>query len=395
MVGESPFFIVRKGECSLVEKVRNIEEAGGHLAIIINDNDDKVEGELFNDDSFGTDISIPAVLIQKSQGYKLINYYEQQKDNKDQLKNIRLEVKFEVNKNYNNVKYDIWYTSDQEDVYKFFKEFHEYHNTFNEKAILNIHSFTFPHFSYNEKTREPVNDCLGAGLYCVRSGKLGIKDSSVVVLENIRQKCVYEYAYYNLDIKKRELFWKYMENFYEKCINEEKFNEDCSDKILEKLKIDKKSIQKCVSDSFIGSSLEKDDKNARKLLKNTILEKDYELRNMYHVSKVPSITINNRLYLGTFRSEYIFESLCSSLMKKPEACNFEVYFDKNVKGFSFLSFLVIIGVVVFLNVLMFCVCKGFMRNNIQEKIEATNINQKIDTIVDSYLALRDTQPIDE
>ena len=37
IVGDSPFVIVKIGKCSATQKVRNIEEAGGHAAIIIND----------------------------------------------------------------------------------------------------------------------------------------------------------------------------------------------------------------------------------------------------------------------------------------------------------------------------------------------------------------------
>jgi len=43
IVGDSPFIIVKSGLCSVTEKVRNIEKAGGHAAIIINDKNDTPE----------------------------------------------------------------------------------------------------------------------------------------------------------------------------------------------------------------------------------------------------------------------------------------------------------------------------------------------------------------
>ena len=45
IVGESPFVMVRQGDCSLFDKVKNIEKAGGYLAIIISDKDEKIKCE--------------------------------------------------------------------------------------------------------------------------------------------------------------------------------------------------------------------------------------------------------------------------------------------------------------------------------------------------------------
>jgi len=42
--------MVKKGLCSYTQKVRNIEEAGGHVAIIINDKDEKIEDMFLADD---------------------------------------------------------------------------------------------------------------------------------------------------------------------------------------------------------------------------------------------------------------------------------------------------------------------------------------------------------
>ena len=67
---------MKKGSCSITQKVRNIEEAGGHVAIIINDKDENVEEMFLADDGHEGDISIPAILISQTDGIKIINYYE-------------------------------------------------------------------------------------------------------------------------------------------------------------------------------------------------------------------------------------------------------------------------------------------------------------------------------
>ena len=117
--------MIYKGACSLIEKIHNIEEAGGHLAIIIGEeNETNIENYFFADEVSNSDVSIPAILISRKNGQKLIDYYENNKNNQILLNNIRLEIKFDdVEKKSNLVKYDIWYTPDQEKVYNFFKKY--------------------------------------------------------------------------------------------------------------------------------------------------------------------------------------------------------------------------------------------------------------------------------
>ena len=76
-MGDSPFILVKRGLCSPAQKVKNIEEAGGHAAIIVDDKDEPIDKMFLADDGNGNDISIPAVLISFSDGNKLINYYSQ------------------------------------------------------------------------------------------------------------------------------------------------------------------------------------------------------------------------------------------------------------------------------------------------------------------------------
>ena len=54
----------------------NIEEAGGHVAIIVDDKDENVEEMFLADDGHEGDISIPAILISQTDGNKIIEYYK-------------------------------------------------------------------------------------------------------------------------------------------------------------------------------------------------------------------------------------------------------------------------------------------------------------------------------
>lgn len=64
----SPIVIVERGGCSFVKKVRNIEHAGGRLAIIIDAKDEDIENVIMVDDGNGNGIRIPSMMIGKRDG---------------------------------------------------------------------------------------------------------------------------------------------------------------------------------------------------------------------------------------------------------------------------------------------------------------------------------------
>ena len=384
--------MVLEGECSLIEKVKNIEKSGGHLAIIINKNDENIGGIFMNDDGVGYDISIPAVLISNSDGKKLVTYYLEHANNHEDIKEIKLEVKFENENLDNSVKYDLWYSPDQDNAYTFLNDFKEIQKTLIDNAILGVHFFTYPHYNYSPDKKQNIENCLGSGLYCSRPGKFGTTDGADIIRESLRQKCIYNYAYTKQGVNNKMLFWDYIEKFYINCVRKNQINTKCSEEVMKELKIDNYFIQKCYEESFVG---DKKDKNYEIFSKNTILDNEYELRKKNFVSKSPSITINDRVYLGNWRVDNIFESLCSSLIRKPEACYTEPTFNKNIKGVTLGSFLSIIIAVLLFNILLFLICKSVIKKGIEYRVDSSNINSKISNVVGSYLNLKNTAPLEE
>ena len=382
--------VYQGGECSIIDKVKNIEKSGGHLAIIINDRDDEEIGGIFvNNDGVGDDISIPAVLISSSDGKKLVDYYITHSSSHEDIKEIKLEVKFENEKKDNTVKYDIWYSPDQDNAYEFLNEFKNIQETLGDTAILGVHFFTYPHYDYRPEKKQNIANCFGSGLYCSRPGKSGVKDGTNVIRESIRQKCIYNYAYDIQNKKsKKILFWNYIQNFYKECVHLGKIDISCSDNVLKNVGIPLINIQKCYENSFVGDKVD----NYEIYLPNSILDNEYDLRKKNFISKSPSITINDRVYLGGWKANSVFESLCSSLIKKPEACYIEANFNKEIKGVTLGAFLSILLVIIFINMLLFLICKSAIKKSIELNLESSNINSKIDNVVDSYLNLRDSAP---
>lgn len=65
----TPIFLVDRGNCHFVTKVRNVEKAGGSLAVIIDDSGTTdIKSIIMSDDGTGTGIRIPAMLISKKDG---------------------------------------------------------------------------------------------------------------------------------------------------------------------------------------------------------------------------------------------------------------------------------------------------------------------------------------
>ena len=60
------------------------------------------------DDGHEGDISIPSILLSRTDGDKIKNYYTMHKDNKEKINKIRFEIKFDIENKNNTVDYDIW-----------------------------------------------------------------------------------------------------------------------------------------------------------------------------------------------------------------------------------------------------------------------------------------------
>lgn len=70
----TPFFIAERGGCTFVKKVRNMENIGVAVAIIIDSSDENVENVVMSDDGTGGGIRIPSMLVSYTDGKKLLDF---------------------------------------------------------------------------------------------------------------------------------------------------------------------------------------------------------------------------------------------------------------------------------------------------------------------------------
>jgi hypothetical protein len=208
-------------------------------------------------------------------------------------------------------------------------------------------------------------------------------------MEDIRQKCMWTIAYSKDDENNKDQYWKYMSGFYDKCINTTtpNFVYTCSSDVSESINVPYSHVERCMVQSF------KLDKYSELVYtnNNTLLEDDYEVRKKYEIRVFPTIMVNNKTIHSSWSAEDLFEAICSGFKNKPDVCfqNYNDYGDNNDLSFGFILFLIII--VIALNVGIVYVCKNYISQRIHERVDNVDINSRINNVVSSYLALRDTK----
>ena len=77
-------------------KVRNVENAGGKVALIVNNDDMNISRIIMSDDGTGRDITIPALLVSKKDGQILKDFYSKNQYDIVTLNKISLNMNFET-----------------------------------------------------------------------------------------------------------------------------------------------------------------------------------------------------------------------------------------------------------------------------------------------------------
>lgn len=239
----SPIIIVERGGCSFVKKIRNIEHAGGKLGVVVDETDkESVDEVIMVDDGTGNGISIPSLMINKKPGNEIIQYFL--KADEDKKAQIAILVKFGIARPDDRVEYDLWMSSSDDRSLDFVQEFHPYATKLGKHAQMTPHYFTWSCENCDETIIK--NDCVASGMFCaIDENRLNFKGKEIV-MENLRQKCIYLNAKKNKN--NAEDWWNYVTKAHSTCYTD--FTEDCSKTVHNKLGLDYAATQKCVTDSF-------------------------------------------------------------------------------------------------------------------------------------------------
>ncbi len=110
-----------RGGCSFVQKVRQMEDIGAAVAIIIDNTGEDVDHILMSDDGTGNGIRIPSMLISKADGLKLIDFINTASE--EERSQTALAAAFVMEHPDNRVEYDIWFSSSNDRALDFIHEF--------------------------------------------------------------------------------------------------------------------------------------------------------------------------------------------------------------------------------------------------------------------------------
>jgi hypothetical protein len=333
----SPIVLIRRGDCPFVKKVRNIEHAGGALAIIIDNKPGEIiENVIMIDDGSGNGINIPSMLISTKHGEAII---QEIKDcvHEHKLYCVQLLAGFELPHPDNRVEYDFWYSSSSDEALDFIQNFGDFHKRFQKDVFFTprFYSFECPDCEPSIKKKH----CLSDGKYC--SFHFGNENHTgkEILYENLRQICLHEILQKNGNDDK---WWDYVKYAHVNCRDD--INEDCSKIAMSKITgATFDDLTKCVEDGFDGPNHNKDD--------NSILfaEQGYFQSNGPHI--FPAITINNQTYRGFLTPEHVFEALCNGFLDKPSECSeFSTRGGEVVEGVSNLALIIIVFVILLSNV---------------------------------------------
>jgi hypothetical protein len=139
-----------------------MENIGVSVAIIIDDEEENIENVIMSDDGTGGGIRIPAMLIGKTDGRKLIDFLDRASD--EELKQVALMANFVMEKPDNRVEYDIWFTSSNDRALDFITDFSNYDHKLGKNVLMTPH-YVFWKCTYCEEDYLR-NDCFGGGKYC-------------------------------------------------------------------------------------------------------------------------------------------------------------------------------------------------------------------------------------
>jgi len=205
-----------------------MENLGVAVAIIIDNRPEMIDEILMSDDGTGGGIRIPSMLIGTNDGDKLVEWYKNASEEEREQMIIMCEF---VMPEHDIVDLDFWFTSSSDRAIDFLEDFTKIEKHLG--ALLNFK----PRYVFWECTNCDAayleKDCLGGGRYCaVESSNANIKGRDIV-LEDVRQLCLWE----DLSAKNDTIsWWKYMKRVHSTCYSV--INEECSMRAHEFVKID-------------------------------------------------------------------------------------------------------------------------------------------------------------
>uniref|UniRef100_A0A1J3F0F9 Vacuolar-sorting receptor 3 n=1 Tax=Noccaea caerulescens TaxID=107243 RepID=A0A1J3F0F9_NOCCA len=312
------FLLVDRGDCFFALKVWNAQKAGASAVLVA----DNVDEPLITMDTPEEDvasakyienITIPSALVTKGFGEKL-----KKAISGGDMVNLNLDWREAVPHPDDRVEYELWTNSNDECGVKcdmlmeFVKDFKGPAQILEKGGYTQFrpHYITWycPHaFTLS---RQCKSQCINKGRYCAPDPEQDFSsgyDGKDVVVENLRQLCVYKVAN---ETGKPWVWWDYVTDFQIRCpMKEKKYNKECADSVIKSLGIDSRKLDKCMGDPEAD-------------LDNPVLKEEQDAQvgkgTRGDVTILPTLVVNNRQYRGKLEKSAVLKALCSGFEETTE-----------------------------------------------------------------------------
>ncbi|KAG6406677.1 hypothetical protein SASPL_134286 [Salvia splendens] len=316
------FVLVDRGDCFFALKVWNAQNAGA-AAVLVADHRDE---PLITMDSpeedraaaeYIANITIPSALIDKSFGEKLKKAL-----GSGDIVNVNLDWRESVPHPDERVEYELWTNSNDECGVKcdmlmeFLKDF--------KGAALMLEQGGYTQFTPHYITwycpeaftvsKQCKSQCLNHGRYCAPDPEQDFSsgyDGKDVVLENLRQLCVFRVAN---ETRKPWIWWDYVTDFHIRCpMKEKKYGKECAEEVIKSLGLDLSKIEKCMGDPDADAD-------------NPVLKEEQEAQigkgSRGDVTILPTLVVNNRQYRGKLEKGAVSKAICAGFEEttEPSVC---------------------------------------------------------------------------
>ena len=369
------------GNCPIFQKARNAQSAGASMLVLINNNDQNISYVILDDDNSGTDIKIPVGLISLSNGRIMQNYIETYPKNK-----VMVEINFKPAIPKKKIQLKFFFSSSELKAYEFINNMTSYIDKYDDQVEFIPIYVTHQIPSYDPNNAQRVLNCVTKGKYCYFPKETTItQDGQRILLESIRQKCMY---FKSLKAKKMKYYYDYLNYFYKNCLlaPTPRFNEKCSKQNLDLMGFPVDFLDECVANSFGVTSLLSSSFIDNE---NTIFRNDYDEILKYQLSSFPAVVVDDKPVEGIIKENKVAEALCSAVETKPSFCEFlsGAVINNNSRR-KWTYFLIIVVIVV--NIGLFCLFRKYIKRQIGDKINFNmiEVDGRVNNILTNFFNFR-------
>ena len=234
----------------------------------------------------------------------------------EELDQLAMLASFDLSRPDNRVEYDVWLTSSNDRALDFMQDFAKVDKKFGDSVLMTPRYKTWACPDCDLKAKS--EHCFADGAYCAMDTHHAQLTGRDILLEDLRQMCIYKHFYGDED--NRKAFWDYIKSVHQQCYGS--VNEDCSRLAHKDNGLDFADTQRCVDQSFTNfKGGAHDYKVASASFNNTLLDEARAYQAKYQPTTFPGVVINNQTFRGQLEVEAVLNAICAGFEDPPRMCS--------------------------------------------------------------------------